>query len=243
MSRRPVELTGRSASSWRWRGAYFVTLGAATAALVAGIAYGALTATGSGGGSASTGSVALSINAPATTTCNYPKLTPGDLAGAATCALSVTYGGSLTAYVSLTVAVQSKSGVGGHPLFDGVGDGLTFTISDGHHSFSVPAGAGTTGGTCPVGFTCWTSPYDLAAWYSGVTANLAFTNASPAVTWTVTPSFPTTLVNANGYQGATANVILTAQAVQGAPANPLPATCTTSTIGQSCPASGGFAWS
>jgi hypothetical protein len=37
-------------------------------------------------------------------------------------------------------------------------------------------------------------------------------------------------------------VTLTAQAVQ-APANPLPAGCTTATIGQPCPATGTFTWS
>ena len=65
--------------SWRWRGTYFVTLGAAVAALVAGIAY----ATGGAGfGSATTGSVELGLNAPPpTTTCSYPNLVPGDLPG------------------------------------------------------------------------------------------------------------------------------------------------------------------
>jgi hypothetical protein len=235
------ERTKRTWRSWRWRGAYVVVLVAAVGALVAGIAYASLTATGSGTGSASTGSVSLSVNASATTTCTYPTLKPGDLTGTAAekCALSVTYTGSISAFVSLTVAIQSKAGSGGHLLYDGTNtNGLTFSITDGHNTFTVPTGAGTTGSPCPAGYTCWTASNELAAWYGG-SGTLTFTSGD-AVTWTVTPLFPKTV--GNTYQGAAASLTLTALAVQ-APANPLPATCTTSTIGQSCPASGSFAWS
>jgi hypothetical protein len=205
------------------------------------LAFASLTDTGSGTGSASTGGVAIGINAPTTHACSYGALAPGDLTGAATCTFSVSYTGSIPASVSLTVAVRSQAGPGGHLLYDGSGSaGLALSISDGHHAFTVPMGAGTTGGSCPLGSTCWTTPNDLAAWYSVSTPNLTFTNASPAVTWTVTPLFPKTAGNA--YQGATAILTLTAQAVQ-APANPLPPGCTISTIGTPCPASGGFAWS
>lgn len=234
---RPIARVGRT---WRWR-LYFLSLAAAVGALFAGLSFASLTTTGSGSGSASLGSVAINVNAPATHACTYAVLVPGDLTGSATCAFSVTYTGSISAFMSLTVAVQSKAGLGGHTLFDGSGTaGLTLSISDGHRAFTLPTGPGTTGGSCPVGFTCWMTPNDLAAWYSGTTPSLTFTNASPAVTWTVTPLFPKTV--GNGYQGASASLILTAQAVQ-APANPLPAGCTTSTIGQSCPTSGSFAWS
>lgn len=231
--------------SWRWRGTYFVTLGAAVAALVAGIAY----ATGGAGfGSATTGSVELGLNAPPpTTTCSYPNLVPGDLPGVAPCTMSVNYVGSIPAYVSLTVAVQSTAGVGGQLLYNGTHDphytGLSFTITDnGGRSFTVPSGATTA---CPpllVGYTCWTAANDLADWYTGSTPNpdLTFTSASPAVTWTVVPSFPRSA--SKNLQGTKANLILTARAVQ-APANPISvAGCTTSTIGQNCLASGGFTW-
>ena len=230
--------------TWRWRGAYVVVLVAAVGALVAGVAYAALTANGSGTGSASTGSVALSVNASATNTCTYSALTPGSLTGSTTCALSVTYTGSISAYVSLTVRIQSKagSGVGAHTLYDPTtGNGTDLLDQRRPQLLHRPDGAGTTGpATAPAGSTCWTSDDELAAWYSGSTPNLTFANGDSAVTWTVTPLFPTSAGNA--YQGATASLTLTAQAVQ-APANPLPAECTTSTIGQSCPASGSFAWS
>ena len=63
------------------------------------------------------GTVALSLNDSQSSTCNYSSLDPGDLTGSTTCALSVTYTGTLSAYVSLTVAIQSEAGSGGaHPL-------------------------------------------------------------------------------------------------------------------------------
>lgn len=233
----PAAGTGRS---WRWRGTYFAGLVLAVAGLVTGLASATLNATGSGTGSASTGSVALSINAAATRTCTYGSLLPGDLSGSATCALSVTYTGSLPAFVSLTVQIRSMAGPGGSSLYNGTNtSGLTLSISDGHRRFTVPAGTGRSGGSCPSGFTCWTAPYDLAAWYSGATPNLTF-SAGDSATFTVTPLFPKTVGNA--YQGGTATVNLTAQAVQAA-VNPLPAGCTTTTIGQPCPGTGTFTWS
>ena len=87
--------------------------------------------------------------------------------------------------------------------------------------------------------TCWTAANDLAAWYSSATPNLTF-SAGDTVTFTLTPSFPKTV--GDRYQGGTAAVTLTAQAVQAA-GNPLPPGCTTATIGQPCPASGTFTWS
>ena len=226
--------------SWRWRGLYFAGVMLAAAGLVTGLASATLNATGGGTGSASTGSVVLGINAAATRTCSYGSLLPGDLTGAAPCALSVTYTGTLTAFLSLTVQVQAKAGPGGSALYNGNAGGLTLAISDGHNSFTVPAGPDTTGGSCPSGFTCWTAANDLVAWYSvGAAANLKFSSGDSA-TFTVTPGFPKTA--GNGFQGGTAAVTLTAQAVQ-APGNPLPPGCTTSTIGEPCPASGTFTWS
>ena len=232
-------------SGRRLRIAGVAALIAGIAALAGGVAHALLTANGSGSGFASTGSVTLTTNAPATHACTYPSLVPGALPsptpGAATCALSVTYSGSMPAYVSLTVQIQAKAGSGGKALYDGSNvTGLTLAISDGHNSFTVPTNPGSTGGSCPAGFTCWSAANELAATYSGSTPVLAFASGS-AATWTVTPVFPKTV--GNPYQGGQAVLTLTAQAVQGAPANPLPASCTASTIGKPCPASGGFTWS
>jgi hypothetical protein len=213
------------------------SMAAGAIALVTGVVSAFLTANGGGVGSATTGSV--SLGNPVSTTCNVTNLVPGDLTGSRSCSFGVTYAGSLPASMSLTVQIQSASGSGGTRLYDGTNtSGLTLSISDGHRSFTVPTGAGSTGGSCPAGYTCWTSSNDLAATYSGSTPSLTFANGN-AVTFTVTPLFPKSA--GNPYQGARAAVILTAQAVQTG-ANPLPASCTTSTVGQPCPASGSFSW-
>lgn len=228
------------ARTWRWRATVTAALVVSSAALVTGLAYGFFASAGSGDGSATVGTLALGLNAPASSSCTYSNLTPGDLAGLNQCTLAVNYTGSVPAYVSLSVDVSSSAGTGGGLLFNGSGSsGLTFAISDGHTSFEVPSGPGSTGGSCPAGDTCWTSPDDLAAWYSGGAANLDFTSSSPVVTWTVTPLFPTSA--GNTFEGGRATLTLTARAVQGTP-NPLPAGCDLSTIGQSCPANGSFVW-
>jgi len=217
------------------RAAAAVAIVAAASALGAGVALAFFSDSSSSLANLALGTVALTLNTPQTNTCAYNALTPGDLTGTPTCALSVTYTGSIQAYVSLTVAIQSKAGAGGHTLYDPIGgNGLTLRISDGQTTFTVPAGAGTACGSS----MCWTASNDLAAWYSGSTSNLIF-NTNDAVTWTVTPLFPNTVTNA--YQGASATVTLTAQAVQ-SPGNSL--SCTpTPTIGQPCTPSGTFAWS
>jgi hypothetical protein len=227
-------------AGWRWRGAYSVAVVVAVTGLLTGLGSATLSTTGTGTGSASTGTVTLSVNASATKTCGYNALLPGDLTGSATCAFSVGYTGTLPAYVSLTVEIQSKAGPGGQRLYDGSGSsGLTLSISDGQNGYKVPTGTGVSDGSCPSGFTCWTAANDLAAWYSGTTPSLTFV-AGKSVTFTITPQFPKTV--GNGYQGGTAIVTLTAQAVQ-VIANPLPASCTIATIGQPCPAAGTFTWS
>lgn len=238
----PVTAGGPVASraSWRWRGAYWVTAVVAVAGLLTGLGSASLSTGGSGTGSAGAGTVALTVNASATKTCGYNALLPGALTGSATCSFAVSYTGSLHAYLSLTVQIQSKAGPGGTPLYDGSGTtGLTLSISDGQHSYAVPTGTGVTGGPCPAGYTCWTAANDLAAWYSGSTPNLAFASGD-SVTFTVTPLFPKTA--GNSYQGGTAAVTLVVQAVQ-ATANPLPASCTAAAIGRPCPAAGSFTWS
>jgi hypothetical protein len=227
---------GRRARRFRALGLASVAAGAG--ALVTSVVYGFVTLNGSGTGSASTGSV--SLGSPVSTTCNVANLVPGDLTGSRTCSLATTYSGALPAYMSLTVQVQSTKGIGGRPLFDGTNStGLTLLISDGHTSFLVPTGTGSTGGSCPASYRCWTASNDLAATYSGSTPNLTFANGN-AVAFTVTPLFAKTA--GNPYQGGSATVTLTVQAVQTG-ANPLPSGCTTSTIGTPCPASGSFSWS
>ncbi len=220
-----------------WRVLYFCTVPVLSAGLAVGVAAATAGVTGSGTGQASTGSVTLRVNASASHTCGFILL-PGSRTGGAGCTFSVSYTGSLGAYLSLTVQVAAAAGVGGRPLYDGTNvSGLTLAISDGHASYLVPTGPARSG--CGARLSCWTSANELAAWYQGSTPELIFA-AGDSVTFTVTADFPATASAA--YQGGTASVRLTVQAVQ-APANPLPARCTTSTIGQPCPAAGTFTWS
>jgi hypothetical protein len=224
----------------RWRTLYFTAIPVLAGGLALGVASATAGLSGSGAGQASTGTVIMSVNRQATHTCVYTGVVPGDLPGPAECAFAVTYDGSITAYLSLTVLVTSAAGAGGRPLYDGSNTtGLRLAISDGHTGFTVPTGPGTTGGACPAGSTCWTAAHDLAAWYSGRRPELTF-GAGDGATFTVTPHLRSAAGAA--YQGGTATVTLTVQAVQ-APANPLPGSCTTATIGQPCPASGPFTWS
>ena len=238
--RRREAAPGPTASRPR-RGARYAVAAVAAAGLLTGLA--AVSRAGQDPDPAKSPQVVLTT--PVTRTCNYAALVPGDLVGSATCSLATTYTGVMAAYVSLTVAIRSKTGPGGVPLYDGTNNsGLTLTVSDGRNSYSVPTGSGTTGsgttgGSCPSGFRCWTSAYDLAGWYSNNTPNVTFTKGN-AVTFTVTPRFPKSV--GNSYQGGSATLTLTVQAVQ-APSNPLPPSCGTSTIGKPCPATGTFSWS
>ena len=113
------------------------------------------------------GSVQVRIDTPATRVCSYASLVPGDLTGSATCSMPVTYTGAMSAYLSLTITIQSKAGPGGARLYDGTGiTGLTISASDGSSAYAVPTGSGAASGSCPSGFACWTTANDLAGWYS-----------------------------------------------------------------------------
>lgn len=221
----------------RWRRALpAACLVAALAALGGGLAQALLSAGGSGTGSATTGSIGVTPITAESTICNYTNLLPGRLSGSDTCTLKATYTGNVPAWESLTVKVESSAGAGAgaSTLYDGSdASGLTLSISDdGGNAFTVPLGPGTTGGTCPVGETCWSADHDLAAWYSGGTPNLNFTSGE-TVTWTVTPLFASS-ANDNKYQGGSATLTLVVNAVQ-SQGNPLPGTCNTTTIGKPCP--------
>jgi hypothetical protein len=221
----------------RWRALFFGGLALTVSSLFAGMAYAYFTSTGSGSTQGYVGGFALTENGPpATRTCSYPHLVPGDLTGApaSACALSVIFAGTGTAFLSLDVLIETQAGSGGSTLYHANSAGLTFTITDdGGSSFAVPATPTTCPGTAPAGSTCYESDHELAAWYPG--SNPGFTNAKSA-TWTVTPSFPTTVQNP--YQDGSAQMTLTAHAVQ-AEDNPVPGSCT---VGHPCPAGGGFTW-
>lgn len=230
--------TRRPGRPWRGHVLYAAGLGLAISGLLAAFAAAAQILAGSGRGLATAGTVAMRVNGSGTRVCDYGLLAPGDLTGSATCTLSVTYHGSIPAYLALTIRINSKAGPGGAPLYDGTNvTGLTMRLKEGRHSFMVPTGPGSTGKPCQTGFTCWMAPHELAT--AGADhADLVFRRGD-TVTFTLAPRFAA--ATGNSYQGGKAKVALIVQAVQ-APANPLPVTCNVTTIGRPCPASGTFTW-
>jgi hypothetical protein len=214
-----------------------------TGCLFTTVAYAAFTGhdlDGDRDGAPNSGHVSLRVNTSSTTTCHIADLVPGDSPTPTPCRFSISYTGSVAAYVALDVMVDSTTSSSGHTLYDsGRSDGLTFVISDGHRTFATPTAPGSTGGACPRGLTCWNVGNELAAWYDASGAHVVFTASVPAVTWTETAVIPRSL--SNEFQGASANLVLTAQAIQ-AVANPLPSNCSTQTIGRACASTNHFTW-
>ena len=220
---------------WRWLGV--ATLALAVAATGAAVAATLLTFNGSGTGSASTSAVTLAVNASATHSCSYDDLEPGDLSGQSSpsCSLSVAYTGSVPAFVSLSVVVETQAGPGpaSRPLYNPTASsGLTFSIHD-DQSPSVTYGAPTAVAACPptapAGSVCYSLGDQLVS-----TVAVA---PGRSIAFALAPSFD--ISAGNPYQGGRATVELSVQAVQAA-ANPLPSGCST---GQPCPPSGSFSWS
>jgi hypothetical protein len=151
----------------------------------------------------------VSLSSPsAPVTCTATALAPNGTAS--TCALQVTYTGTIAGFMALDVFIATSSGVGGEHLYNpGAADHPpTFSVTDSNSvAYTLPT---TALGACPSG------PFATAnACYQ--TTNLlvsptAFTSSSAAVTFTISVTIPTT--SAGVYQGGTASVVITAHAVQ-----------------------------
>jgi hypothetical protein len=199
-----------------------------------------MTVGGSGVGSASTATVSLKINSSSTRTCTYSSLAPGDPSGSPSqvCTFSVVYAGSIPAFLSLSLLIETEAGsaAGSLPLYDPAsGSGLTFTVVDDQTppvSYEIPTRATACPSTASANSTCYQLEDEL------VSAS-AFTPGQ-AVNFTLTPTFSPSA--GNRYQGGRATLFFTSQAVQ-APANPLPSACSALTAGKPCPANGSFSWS
>jgi hypothetical protein len=232
-----VVVAKNPARKWRVLGA--IALVGAVGALVANVAFGLLTANGSGYGSASTGSV--SFGAPVQSTCNYAHMVPGDSIGP--CTLAVTYNGTISAYEALSVLIETKAGTGAgaRTLYDpSTGNGLTMTVKDNQGSpvtYTLPTTVTACPVTAPAGSTCYELDHELVS-------TTPVSNPNP-VTFKLSPVFAS--ATKNPYQGGTASVIFTVNAVQ-APANPISCSSTSPSVspptaGKPCAASGSFAWS
>ena len=200
--------------------------------LVIGITFGLFSASLIGEtNSVTSGTVTLSNSA--VSNCPISGLMPTGVA-ATPCTFSATYSGSTPAYLAADVVIETQAGVGGTPLYnpsDASNDlQVTLTSTTPSVTYTIP----TLPTTCPAGAPAGSTCYELD---NELIATTAFDPAS-TVGFSVSVALPTT--STTGYQGGSAQIIVTTHAVQSAH-NLL--TCTsTPTAGSPCVASGTFGW-
>ena len=205
---------------------------AAVAALITGATYGFFKTTSSAQSNTFTAGT-VTLGQPALSTCSVTGLAPGDAstgwtpAGSfAECSFTVTYGGSVPAYLALdvsiagtTLGVDPTGALAGRYLYDSSGNGLQVLIKDDQgtpvtYMTGTTLGGGATSGSAP-------SATNL------LVSKSAFSNGG-SVTFTVDYQLPST--NTNAYQGARSSITLTAHAVQ----SKNNGSATTCTAGQVC---------
>ncbi len=150
------------------------------------------------------------------------------------CTFTATYSGTTAAYLAADVLIETQAGTGGTRLYnpaDSTGSmQVTITSASPAVTYAVPTSATTCPGSAPSGSICYELDNDLIS-----TTALA----SASVTFSIVAAMPAT--SATGYQGGTAQVIVTTHAVQSGN-NTLSCT-TTPAAGSPCAASGSFRWS
>jgi hypothetical protein len=203
-----------------------VTAGAAAVGTTLGL-FTSTPAAGSNGFTA--GTVALASNAGGA--CNVSGLMPGDTP--APCTYVATYTGSASAYLGLDVLIQTQAGSGGGLLYNppASNNALTVAVTDDQATpvtYTVPTATVTCPGTAPAGSTC----YQL----TNLLVRTTPVTTSTAVTFSTAVTLP--LAAGNSTQGAAAQIILTAHAVQ-SKNQTLPVACT---VGAVCAATGSFSW-
>jgi predicted ribosomally synthesized peptide with SipW-like signal peptide len=203
----------------------------ALACLVTGSTFGLFSASATGGHNSFTaGTVTLANGAVAN--CPVSNLLPGSAPGA--CSFTATYSGPAAAYLAANVLIETQAGAGGTRLYNPADPAndlqVTVTSSSPSVTYAVPASATT----CPAGAPAGSSCYELD---NELVSTSAVTGA--AVTFSVSVSLPTN--SATGYQGGTAQVILTTHAVQSK--NNTLSCSAAPAAGSPCTPSGTFAWS
>jgi predicted ribosomally synthesized peptide with SipW-like signal peptide len=149
------------------------------------------------------------------------------------CTFTTTYPGPSPAYLAVDVLVEAQAGSGGTALYNPSDRShdldLTVTSSNPTVSYTLPTTATACSAGAPSGSACYQLDNDLVS-TSAVT--------SATVSFTVSVGLPTS--STTGYQGGTAQIILTSHAVQSG--NTL--TCTaTPAAGSPCTPAGTFHWS
>jgi hypothetical protein len=175
----------------------------------------------------------VTLTASAIAGCPVSGLLPNNTPGAA-CTFTATYGGSVPAYLAVNVLVETQAGAGGTSLYnpaDSANDlQITVTSSGPSVGYTVP----TAASTCPAGAPPGSGCYELD---NELVGTRPFSSAS--VTFSVSAKLP--LSSSTGYQGGTAQIILTAHAVQSA--NNTLSCSSTPAAGSACTPSGSFTWS
>lgn len=213
-----------------------LALAAATVAALGFVAAGATlarfsTTQTSGSNSLAAGTVTLSDSA--ISGCPVSGLLPDDTASA--CTFTATYSGPVSAYLALDVLIETQPGSGGSDLYNPADAGndlqVSITSAGPAVSYTVPTTATGCPGSAPSGSTCYELDDELVS-VSAVT--------SASVTFTASVLLPAS--STSGYQGGTAQIIMTAHAVQSAN-NGLSCAGGSPSAGSPCPAAGSFEWS
>lgn len=208
------------------------TVAAGLSLTVAGVTAASLSTSRSSGTNAfAAGTLTLTDSAVAN--CPVTNLLPNTVA--ATCTFTSTYPGPAPAYIAVNVLIETQAGAGGTKLYSpsDPSNDLRITIASsnpGVSGYTVPTTATSCPGGAPSGSACYELDNELVS-------TTAVTSA--AVGFSVAVSLPAT--STTGYQGGTAQVIITTHAVQSRN-NTLSCTATP-TAGTPCTPSGSFKWS
>ena len=180
---------------------------AAVAVLLATVALARFTTTKSTQTSSTFSSGTVSLTNNVTGACGVANMLPS--AAPAACTLKATYGGSLPAWVSVNVLIETQAGNGGTKLYnpsDSAHDlQVTLTSTSPTVTYAVPVTATTCPGGAPSGSTCYELDNELVS-------AMPVTSSSSATTFTVAVSLPAGTTT--GYRGGAAQVVLTAHAAQ-----------------------------
>jgi len=198
---------------------------------VTGVTFGRYSSSETSGHSSITAGIVTLTNS-AIANCPVSNLLPSG--AASTCSFTTTYAHPVSAYLAVDVLIETQAGSGGTRLYNPGDSGndlqVTMTSSNPTVSYTVP----TSSTTCPVGAPSGSVCYELD---NELVSTNSFTSA--AVSFAVSAKLPTTSVT--GYQGGTAQIILTTHAVQSSnntlSCSPAPA------AGAPCTLSGSFKWS
>jgi hypothetical protein len=175
---------------------------------------------------------ALTLANSSVANCPVTGLLPNNTAAA--CTFTTSYPGPAPAYLAVNVLVEAQAGTGGTRLYnpaDSANDlAITITSTGPAVSYTVPSAVTTCPGGAPSGSACYELDNELVSTAAVTSATVGFS---------VSVSLPAG--SATGYQGGSAQVILTTHAVQSAN-NTL--SCTTApAAGSPCTPSGSFTWS